>query len=141
MKTIVKIVVIVACLFGTTLVVSSSCKKKDTATKSETSNIKQNLEEDIRIDIGQDFTGERVIIELDGKEVFNDTAVTNWSLGIVSTVHVDASLGTHEIYVNVDGVEKTASFKHEKDRIVFVDYNPNTSEISFAFGHGPLVYD
>jgi hypothetical protein len=110
------------------VLVVNGCKKRD-------------IEQELRIDIGTLFQNEFVIIKLDDNIVFSDSVSTNPILGVSKILTIDYPIGKYDISVNVNGIEKTDKFSHEKNRFIYISFDKPTSVINISYPTEKYLYD
>jgi hypothetical protein len=110
------------------LLVFNGCKKLD-------------IKKELRIDIGTQFTNDFVIIRLDNIIIFSDSVNTNPILGVAKVLIIDYPIGKYEISVNVNGIEKKDTFRHKKNRFIYISFDKPTSVIGISYPTEKYGYD
>ncbi len=102
---------------------------------------KLNIEKELRIDLGNQFNKEFVIIKLDDKVIFSDSATSNPLLGVAEVLVFDYPIGRYEISVTINGIEKKEHFRHKKNRFVYISFDRSSSEITITYPDEKYMYD
>ncbi|OFX45371.1 MAG: hypothetical protein A2046_06570 [Bacteroidetes bacterium GWA2_30_7] len=102
---------------------------------------KLNIEKELRIDIGTQFNNDYVIIKLDNKVIFSDSVYTSQTLGVAKILVFDHPVGRYEISVNINGVETKESFRHKKNRFIYIAFDKISSKITIIYPDEKYIYD
>lgn len=89
------------------------------------------------------FSGDDVVIEMDGTQVYyNDSVATNNLLSLADIDSTEQANGNHEVKVIVNnGFIQTSNFNLSNTLYVGINLNPSDSTINIAYSNEPYMYE
>lgn len=84
------------------------------------------------------FDNTPVQIQIDGEEVFDSTASTNYILGVAEMIELDIEQGEHTISTTIEGFQKDSTFTVADTLVVLIEYNADDfPAIQFLYAEPP----
>lgn len=93
------------------------------------------------------FDQDQVQVFIDGEEIVNRKLQTNYSVGVCfldgeAGLNMGIAEGNHLIKVSINNtVTETAEFNVNNDLYIGINYDQQTSRISFIYANEPFAYD
>jgi len=102
---------------------------------------KLNIKQELRIDLGSNFSNQHVKIKLDNELIFSQNISTNQMNGFAEIINLDYAIGKYKISVNVGGIEVMDKFRHKKDRFIKIDFDPTAQNVLISYPKDKIFYN